>query len=48
MHGIYRMSIAELEEAAKRAFDLNAVSTLLRIAERKAELRQGAERARAA
>ena len=41
MYGIYRMSLAELERAAARAFDLGAKATLLRIAERKAELLRG-------
>lgn len=38
MYGLYRMTVAELEEMAALAFDLGAVHTLLRIAERKAEL----------
>jgi hypothetical protein len=47
MHGIFRMNDAELQEAAAKAFDLGAKATLLRIAERRAELRRQ-EHARAA
>jgi hypothetical protein len=47
MHGIFAMSLAELERAAARAFDCGAKATLLRIAERKAELRQHEERTHA-
>lgn len=35
-HGLFRMTYAELERAAARAFDMGAKSTLLRIAEHKA------------
>jgi hypothetical protein len=38
VHGIFTMTLAQLESAAAKAFDAGATSTLLRIAERKAEL----------